>query len=155
MNIDIDMNIKHLFEIKVANRVILQLMRSCRHKIIMNRMFTWRTRFWNVTKFSILHPPVSPGISPLCPVNFPPPCPESWSYPGSMSIYCPSHSSYQPWTVSETISWISTSVVTCVCVSVPGPCTQQTLLLKQQIGMTIKAKVHEEQKIKAWRGNNT
>ena len=62
---------------------------SCWHKIIMNRMFTWRTRFWNVTKFSILHPPVSPGISPLCPVNFPPPCPESWSYPGSMSIYCP------------------------------------------------------------------
>ena len=80
-----------------------------------------------------------PGISsrPLCPVR----CPVLVLVLSCVHVCCPFHSSYEPSSVSETISWISTSAVTCACVSEPGPFIQQTLLLKQQIVMTIKAKV--------------
>ena len=154
MDIDIDMNyaIKHLFEIKVATRVILQLMQVQGPS---DTKSSWHEEliFGMLPNFpsSIL---LFPGNSsrPLCPVS----CPVSWVLVLSwVHVYRPFHSSYQPSSVSETISWISTSAVTCACVSEPGPFIQQTLLLKQQIVMTIKAKVHEDKKIKAWSGSNT
>ena len=139
--------IKHLFEIKVATRVILQLMQvqspsdtkssctECSHEELIFGMLP------NSPSCILLFPGIS--SRPLCPVS----CPVSRVLVLSwVHVYRPFHSSYEPSSVSETISWISTSVVTCVCVSEPGPFIQQTLLLKQQIVMTIKAKVHEDKK---------